>query len=102
MAHFRMHTQIKDQTNAFIVGFRTIINPEWLSLFSTPEVTFNKQYIMYNVYVYMCVCVSIGEYECACGQASVRVCVCVSDTASTIITVITKSHHYEIRSAFSF
>ncbi|CAG9585150.1 unnamed protein product, partial [Danaus chrysippus] len=37
MAHFRMHTQIKDQTNAFIVGFRTIINPEWLSLFSTPE-----------------------------------------------------------------
>lgn len=38
MAHFRMHTQIKDQTNAFIKGFRTIINPEWLSLFSTPEV----------------------------------------------------------------
>uniref|UniRef100_A0A2H1VCW6 Ubiquitin-protein ligase E3B n=1 Tax=Spodoptera frugiperda TaxID=7108 RepID=A0A2H1VCW6_SPOFR len=37
MAHFRMHTQIKDQTNAFIKGFRTIINPEWLSLFSTPE-----------------------------------------------------------------
>ncbi|XP_045491570.1 ubiquitin-protein ligase E3B [Colias croceus] len=37
MAHFRMHTQIKDQTNAFIKGFRAIINPEWLSLFSTPE-----------------------------------------------------------------
>lgn len=37
MAHFRMHTQIKDQTNAFIKGFRTIINTEWLSLFSTPE-----------------------------------------------------------------
>ncbi|XP_004930382.1 ubiquitin-protein ligase E3B [Bombyx mori] len=37
MAHFRMHMQIKDQTNAFIKGFRTIINPEWLSLFSTPE-----------------------------------------------------------------
>ncbi|GLV32551.1 uncharacterized protein CBL_00739 [Carabus blaptoides fortunei] len=37
MAHFRMHTQIKDQTAAFIRGFRSIINPDWLSLFSTPE-----------------------------------------------------------------
>ncbi|KAK6625595.1 hypothetical protein RUM43_005894 [Polyplax serrata] len=37
MSHFRMHTQIKDQTTAFIRGFRSIINPEWLSLFSTPE-----------------------------------------------------------------
>lgn len=38
MAHFRMHTQIKDQTIAFIRGFRSIINPEWLHMFSTPEV----------------------------------------------------------------
>ncbi|XP_073670832.1 ubiquitin-protein ligase E3B [Paramisgurnus dabryanus] len=38
MAHFRMHTQIKDQTAAFIRGFRSIINPEWLHMFSTPEV----------------------------------------------------------------
>ncbi|XP_043571430.1 ubiquitin-protein ligase E3B [Chiloscyllium plagiosum] len=38
MAHFRMHTQIKDQTIAFIRGFRSIINPEWLRMFSTPEV----------------------------------------------------------------
>uniref|UniRef100_A0A8C9R4H1 Ubiquitin-protein ligase E3B n=1 Tax=Scleropages formosus TaxID=113540 RepID=A0A8C9R4H1_SCLFO len=38
MAHFRMHTQIKDQTVAFIRGFRCIINPEWLHMFSTPEV----------------------------------------------------------------
>ncbi|EEB13316.1 ubiquitin-protein ligase, putative [Pediculus humanus corporis] len=37
MSHFRMHTQIKDQTAAFIRGFRSLINPEWLSLFSTPE-----------------------------------------------------------------
>ncbi|XP_022906806.2 ubiquitin-protein ligase E3B [Onthophagus taurus] len=37
MAHFRMHVQIKDQTSAFIRGFRSIINQEWLSLFSTPE-----------------------------------------------------------------
>ncbi|XP_030752735.1 ubiquitin-protein ligase E3B isoform X2 [Sitophilus oryzae] len=37
MAHFRMHVQIKDQTAAFIKGFRSIINPDWLSLFSTPE-----------------------------------------------------------------
>ncbi|XP_069788822.1 ubiquitin-protein ligase E3B isoform X2 [Narcine bancroftii] len=38
MAHFRMHTQVKDQTVAFIRGFRSIINPEWLHMFSTPEV----------------------------------------------------------------
>ncbi|XP_032371646.1 ubiquitin-protein ligase E3B isoform X1 [Etheostoma spectabile] len=38
MAHFRMHTQIKEQTGAFIRGFRSIINPEWLHMFSTPEV----------------------------------------------------------------
>uniref|UniRef100_A0A8C8ME30 Ubiquitin-protein ligase E3B n=2 Tax=Oncorhynchus TaxID=8016 RepID=A0A8C8ME30_ONCTS len=38
MAHFRMHTQIKEQTAAFIRGYRSIINPEWLHMFSTPEV----------------------------------------------------------------
>lgn len=37
MAHFRMHTQIHEQTAAFIRGFRSIINPEWLTMFSTPE-----------------------------------------------------------------
>ncbi|XP_076061977.1 ubiquitin-protein ligase E3B [Oratosquilla oratoria] len=37
MAHFKLHTQIKDQTRAFIRGFRSIINPEWLLLFSVPE-----------------------------------------------------------------
>lgn len=39
MAHFRMHTQIREQTAAFIRGFRSLINVEWLQLFSTPEVT---------------------------------------------------------------
>lgn len=38
MAYFRMHTQIREQTAAFIRGFRCIVNPDWLSLFSTPEV----------------------------------------------------------------
>ena len=37
MAHFRMHTQIHEQTAAFIRGFRSIINPDWLTMFSTPE-----------------------------------------------------------------
>ncbi|RLU16748.1 hypothetical protein DMN91_010816 [Ooceraea biroi] len=37
MAHYRMYHQIKEQTTAFIKGFRSIINSEWLSLFSTPE-----------------------------------------------------------------
>lgn len=37
MAFFRMHTQICEQTSAFIRGFRSIINPDWLSLFSMVE-----------------------------------------------------------------
>lgn len=37
MAHFRMRVQIKEQTAAFIRGFKSIINTEWLSMFSTPE-----------------------------------------------------------------
>ena len=37
MAHFKMHTQIRDQTRAFVKGFRSIINPEWLAMFSIPE-----------------------------------------------------------------
>lgn len=45
MAHYRMYHQIREQTAAFIKGFRSIINPEWLSLFSTPEV---------RIYSYLC------------------------------------------------
>ncbi|KAH0625656.1 hypothetical protein JD844_015250 [Phrynosoma platyrhinos] len=37
MAHFRMHTQIKSQAAAFIGGFRSIIKPEWIRVFSAPE-----------------------------------------------------------------
>ncbi|XP_055376803.1 ubiquitin-protein ligase E3B isoform X2 [Condylostylus longicornis] len=37
MAYFHMHTQIREQTAAFNRGFRSIVNPEWLSLFSAPE-----------------------------------------------------------------
>ncbi|OCT98166.1 ubiquitin-protein ligase E3B [Xenopus laevis] len=37
MAHFRMHTQIKNQTVAFINGFHSIIRPEWIRMFSAPE-----------------------------------------------------------------
>ena len=33
-----MHTQIKEQTKAFIRGFKSIINYDWLQMFSTPEV----------------------------------------------------------------
>ncbi|CAG0879428.1 unnamed protein product [Cyprideis torosa] len=38
MAHFRMRTQISKQVAAFRQGFRSIISPDWLSLFSTPDV----------------------------------------------------------------
>lgn len=37
MAYFRMHTQIREQTAAFIRGFRSIVSVDWLTLFSTPE-----------------------------------------------------------------
>ncbi|XP_023230770.1 ubiquitin-protein ligase E3B-like [Centruroides sculpturatus] len=37
MAHFRMHVQIHEQTTAFIRGFRSLVNPDWLTMFSTPE-----------------------------------------------------------------
>ncbi|XP_040272526.1 ubiquitin-protein ligase E3B [Bufo bufo] len=37
MAHFRMHTQIKNQAAALISGFRSIIRPEWIRMFSAPE-----------------------------------------------------------------
>ena len=37
MAHFRMYRQIRDQTLAFIRGFKAVVNPEWLSMFSSPE-----------------------------------------------------------------
>eukprot|EP00095_Tigriopus_kingsejongensis_P002315 snap_masked-scaffold347_size200506-processed-gene-0.2 protein:Tk02315 transcript:snap_masked-scaffold347_size200506-processed-gene-0.2-mRNA-1 annotation:"ubiquitin-protein ligase e3b isoform x1" len=38
VAHFRMHFQIKDQLAAFKKGFSFVIKPDWLHLFSTPEV----------------------------------------------------------------
>ena len=37
MAHFRMYRQIKEQTAAFRRGFRTVINPDLLLMFSAPE-----------------------------------------------------------------
>ena len=38
IAQFKMHTQIKKQVAAFVKGFRSIIPPDWLNLFSPPEV----------------------------------------------------------------
>lgn len=37
VANFRMKTQIEKQTEAFVSGFKSIINPEWLSMFSASE-----------------------------------------------------------------
>lgn len=37
MAHFKMRVLIKDQSNAFIHGFKSIISSEWLEMFSAPE-----------------------------------------------------------------
>ncbi|KAI6183743.1 HECT-type E3 ubiquitin transferase [Aphelenchoides bicaudatus] len=40
MAHFRVVSQTKNQCNNFVSGFRSIINPKWLALFSTHELQF--------------------------------------------------------------
>ncbi|CDS36029.1 ubiquitin protein ligase [Echinococcus multilocularis] len=37
MAMFRMYKQIRGQTTSFIRGFYSIINPEWLAMFSPTE-----------------------------------------------------------------
>lgn len=37
VANFRMKTQIEEQTEAFVRGFESIINPEWLQMFSASE-----------------------------------------------------------------
>ena len=38
MAHFKMHKQISGQVAAFRTGFRQLVPPDWLNLFSGPEV----------------------------------------------------------------
>ncbi|BFZ18278.1 hypothetical protein BsWGS_21317 [Bradybaena similaris] len=37
MAHFRMYRQIREQTLAFVGGFKSVVTPDWLVMFSTPE-----------------------------------------------------------------
>uniref|UniRef100_A0A183B4E9 HECT-type E3 ubiquitin transferase n=1 Tax=Echinostoma caproni TaxID=27848 RepID=A0A183B4E9_9TREM len=37
VAHFRMYKQIRAQTASFIRGFYSILNPDWLAMFSPPE-----------------------------------------------------------------
>lgn len=37
MAHFRMYRQIREQTMAFVKGFKSVVNSEWLGMFSSPE-----------------------------------------------------------------
>jgi len=37
MAHFKMRVQIREQSSAFVRGFKSIIAADWLDMFSTPE-----------------------------------------------------------------
>ena len=37
MAHFRMYRQIREQNLAFIRGFKSVVNADWLNMFSSPE-----------------------------------------------------------------
>ncbi|XP_005112992.2 ubiquitin-protein ligase E3B [Aplysia californica] len=37
MAHFHMYRQIREQTLAFVRGFESVVTPEWLGMFSAPE-----------------------------------------------------------------
>lgn len=36
-AHYKLTTQIKEQTAAFTRGFHSVINPQWMSIFSAQE-----------------------------------------------------------------
>ncbi|XP_062521053.1 ubiquitin-protein ligase E3B-like [Corticium candelabrum] len=38
VAHFHMRTELRDQTNSFVRGFHSIVNPEWLGYFSPCEI----------------------------------------------------------------
>ena len=38
MAHFKMHKQIATQVVAFRRGFKAVVSPDWLNMFSGPEV----------------------------------------------------------------
>lgn len=49
MAHFRMHTQIKQQTIAFARGFHCIFSSDSLALFSVPEVRIHSAIRMHVV-----------------------------------------------------
>ena len=37
MAQYRLTTHIKTQSDAFIRGFQSVISPQWLGIFSGPE-----------------------------------------------------------------
>ena len=37
MAHYKMYTQIRAQIQAFVKGFKSIIDEDWLRMFSLPE-----------------------------------------------------------------
>ena len=37
MAHFKMRTQIAQQTRAFLRGFQSLVRHDWLDMFSAPE-----------------------------------------------------------------
>ena len=37
LAHYKLSTQIKDQTDAFVRGFQSIINPQWMEMFTARE-----------------------------------------------------------------
>jgi hypothetical protein len=37
MADYKLNQRAKNQTNAFIQGFKTVVSESWIRLFSPPE-----------------------------------------------------------------
>lgn len=52
MANFHLRTQIKEQTNAFVTGFRSIISADWLRIFSPLEVSAVIQLVSWKIHIY--------------------------------------------------
>jgi len=89
MAHFKMRVQIRDQSSAFIRGFKSIVCADWLDMFSTPEL---QKLISGDA-----ADVDIDDLRSVFRTQHQRLCVTVIHLLSTIIKSIIK-HHAQLMS----
>lgn len=70
-----MQTQIAEQTKAFIRGFRSLIRPEWVAMFSAPELqrlisgddTGIDLAVRQQAFLFCLVLCFVGMAACFCG-----------------------------------